>query len=111
MTCNVSPLCSAPTAGFLHIEGATGLGSTFLVVTSSTMQHNTATSGQTASSFNELQGSGGAIWTNGPYVWISNTSFISNSAKALGGAIFFITSELVVSSALYHMQTCAYARM
>lgn len=91
---------SAPTAGFAYIDSAAGLGSTFLIITSSTLQSNKATSGQAASSFNELQGSGGAVWMNGPFCWISNTTFRDNFASTVGGAVFFITSKLTVSLAL-----------
>lgn len=91
---------SAPAAGFVHIDSAAGLGSTFLMITSSTLQSNRAISGQVASSFNELQGSGGAVWMNGPFCWISNTTFRHNSAGTVGGAVFFITSKLTVSPAL-----------
>ena len=97
---HVHLMYSAPAAGFVHVHSAAGLGSTFLIITSSTLQSNKATSGQAASSFNELQGSGGAVWMNCPFCWISNTTFRHNSAGTVGGAVFFITSKLTVSLAL-----------
>ena len=33
---------------------------------------------------------------NGPFLYISNSSFDRNSAGTVGGAVFYITSQLVV---------------
>lgn len=77
---------------------AQGWQSCYVVITNSVLQGNQATSRQSGASFDELQGSGGAIWTNSPLLWIHNSSLIDNTAATVGGAVFYMTSALQAST-------------
>ena len=94
--------CSAPTGGlFLMTQVAPGWQSCYVAITNSHLEGNEATSAQPGASFAELQGSGGAIWTNAPFLWIHNSSLTGNTAATVGGAVFYQTSVL---------QVCMHAR-
>ncbi|KAL3153693.1 hypothetical protein ABBQ32_013292 [Trebouxia sp. C0010 RCD-2024] len=76
----------APTGGFLVVDVAQGWQSCYVAITNSNLQANEATSPLAGASFAELQGSGGAIWTNSPLLWIHNSSLTGNYAATIGGA-------------------------
>lgn len=71
-----------------------GWQSCYVAITNSNLQANEATSPLAGSSFAELQGSGGAIWTNSPLLWIHNSTLIGNYAATIGGAVFYITRHV-----------------
>ncbi len=76
---------------------AAGWISCYVAILNCTFQNNVATSTQPGASFDELQGSGGAIWTNAPLLWIHNSSFVGNAATTVGGAVLYIATALPVS--------------
>ena len=76
---------------------AAGWISCCVAILDCTFQNNAATSTQPGASFAELQGSGGAIWTNAPLLWIHNSSFVGNAAATVGGAVLYIATALPVS--------------
>ena len=76
---------------------AAGWISCYVAILDCTFQNNSATSTQPGASFDELQGSGGAIWTNAPLLWIHNSSFVGNTAATVGGAVLYIPTALPVS--------------
>ena len=71
--------------------------SRYVAILNCTFQSNAATSTQPGASFDELQGSVGAIWTNAPLLWIQNSGFIGNAAATIGGAVLYIAAALPVS--------------
>ncbi|KAL0038200.1 hypothetical protein WJX79_007783 [Trebouxia sp. C0005] len=88
----------APTGGFIAAHVAAGWISCYVAILDCTFQNNAATSTQPGASFGELQGSGGAIWTNAPLLWIHNCSFVGNAAATLGGAVSYIATALPADS-------------
>ena len=78
------------------VDVAPGWQSCYVAITNSHLQDNTATSEQAGSSFAELQGSGGAIWTNSPFLWLHNCTLTGNAAATVGGGVYYITSSLQV---------------
>ncbi len=76
---------------------AAGWISCYVAILNCTFQNNAAASTQPGASFDELQGSGGGIWTNAPLLWIHNSSFVGNAAATVGGAVLYITAALPAS--------------
>ena len=82
------------------MDVAPGWQSCYVALLECHLSNNRAYSHQPGASFSELQGSGGAVWTNAPFLWIHNSSLVGNKAASVGGAVFYITSALPVSHTL-----------
>lgn len=78
------------------MESIDEYGKTFMSINSSSFTANTASRNASGATFATLSGSGGALRLFVAVLWVDGTSFQSNYASNVGGAIFFLQSCIPV---------------